>query len=410
MANTTATPTWVVKESARYFVNSLKGVANFRRTYDDQYIQAGAKVGNLVKIRLPQQWTVRSGQGFDQQNILDQTVELPLNRQRGIDFGFSSQEATTELDMVRERYVQPAAETLANQADSDAMEIVYKDVYNFRGLPGTTTSASLTWLQLNSDLTDGATPDTGRVAVLDPLAEVTLVNADRTMQHPGPAVSENWRRGQFAAMQLGVDSWFHDQNVPKHTTGACTGASTPLINGASQTGSSIVTDGWGSGTSSLKEGDIVQFAGVYQVNPVSKISTGRLMKFTLTADISDTAGAITMSISPSIVTSGQLQNVTSAPADNAVVTYWAMAAGGTQAAVVSPQSLLFHPDAFAFVMADMARPQGGADAAFVQSKQMGISIRYVEQFQILSDQNLKRLDILYGAATIQARLAGRMVG
>jgi len=410
MANTTATPTWVVKESARYFANSLKGVANFRRSYDDQYVQAGAKVGNLVKIRLPQQWAVRSGQAFDQQNIIDQTVELPLNRQRGIDFGFSSQEATTELDMVRERYVQPAAETLANQADSDAMEIVYKDVYNFRGVPGTTTATSLAWLQLSSDLTDGATPDTGRVAVLDPLAEVTLVNADRTMQHPGPQVSENWRKGQFAAMQLGVDSWYHDQNIPKHTTGVCAGATTPLINGAGQTGSSIVTDGWGSGVCDLVEGDIVTFAGCYAVNPVSKISTGRLQKFTLTADISDTTGDLTMSVAPAIVISGQLQNVSASPADNAVLTYWAMAAGGTQTAVVSPQSLLFHPDAFAFVMADMARPQGGADAAFVQSKQMGISIRYVEQFQILSDQNLKRLDILYGAATIQARLAGRMVG
>ena len=410
MANTTATPTWVVKESAAYFVNSLKGVSNFRRDYDDQYVQSGAKVGNLVKIRLPQQWTVRSGQGFDQQNILDQTIELPLNRQRGVDFGFSSQEATTELDMVRQRYVQPAVETLANEVDKDAMEIVYKDVYNFRGTPGTTTNASLTWLQLSSDLTDGSTPDTGRVAVLDPLAEVTLVNADRTMQHPGPAVSENWRKGQFAAYQLGVDHWYHDQNIPRHTTGACSGASTPLVNGASQTGSSIATDGWGSGTCSLKEGDIVQFGGVYQVNPISKVSTGRLMKFVLTADVSDTAGAATLSIAPSIITSGALQNVSNAPADNAVVTYLAMTAGGTQATVVSPQSLLFHPDAFAFVMADMARPQGGADSAFYQSKQMGISMRYVQQFDIKTDQNLKRLDILYGAATVQARLAGRMFG
>ena len=36
MANTLVTPTWVVNETAYQFMNSVKGVPNFNRTYDDQ--------------------------------------------------------------------------------------------------------------------------------------------------------------------------------------------------------------------------------------------------------------------------------------------------------------------------------------------------------------------------------------
>ena len=41
---------------------------------------------------------------------------------------------------------------------------------------------------------------------------------------------------------------------------------------------------------------------------------------------------------------------------------------------------------------------------------VGFSIRMVEQYQIGTDQNPSRLDILIGAATIQARLAARIWG
>jgi len=74
--------------------------------------------------------------------------------------------------------------------------------------------------------------------------------------------------------------------------------------------------------------------------------------------------------------------LTPAPADNAVITYWQMAAGGTLATTNSPQSLVYHPDAFAFVMADLIKPNGGATSTTVRSKSLGISIRMVEQYQI----------------------------
>lgn len=410
MPNTLATPSWVTKETARYFVNDLKFLAHVNRTYDDQYVQAGAKVGNTVNARLPQRFTVTDGQALQLQNILDQTVPITLTNQKNVAFGYSSQQATTELDSIRQRYVQPGAEALANAAEVLAFNAVYRDIYSAVGVPGTTPSTTLTYLQAGTKLTDLAAPLSDRVAVLDQLAMQTLANTSSTLFNPSGKISGNYEKGQFGSDQLGVEGWYQDPNRPVHTTGTFT-ASTPVVNGASQTGASLITSGWASGASSLKKGDIFTIAGVNSVNPLSYQSTGRLQQFVVTADISDSSGAMTIAISPSIITSGQLQTVDASPANSAAITVWsANPAGGTLATTTSPQSFVYHPDAFAFVMADLAKPNGGADSTFVRSKALGFSIRMVEQYQIATDQNPSRLDILIGAATLQARLACRVVG
>lgn len=410
MANVTLTSDWVTFETALYFVNSLRGVAQFTREYSDEFVQNGAKVGDTVRVRLPQQFEASEGESLVLQNILDRSVNVILNRRRHVGFQWSSAQATTDIDDVRQRYVQPAAETLANIYDRVSMGDVYKQVYNVVGTLGTTPSAALTYLTAKVRILDFAGPDEGIVAILDPLANATIANATAALFQPPGKIAENWTKGQFANEQLGIAKWYTDQNIPRFTSGSATSASTPLINGASQTGSSIITDGWGSGATQLRQGDSMTFAGVYAVNPLSKESTGRLHQFAVTADIADTAGAITMAITPSIVTSGALQNVTASPADNATITYWSMAAGGTLAATVSPQNLVFHPKAFASVMADLVMPNGGASGSRVNSKTINVALRYVEQFSITSDQNLNRLDILFGSAPIQERMSCRVVG
>jgi len=412
MANTLATPSWVTKEVARGFLNKLVFLAHVNRTYDDQYVQSGAKVGNTVNARLPQRFTVTDGQALQLQNLYDQTVPITLTNQKNVAFGYSSRQATTELDNIRTRYVTPGAEALANAAEVLAFDNVYADIYSSVGTPGTTPSATLTYLQAGVKLTDLSTPLMGRVGMLDPLAMSTLANTTSSLFNPSAVVSENYTEGQFGRKQLGVDGWYQDPVRPTHTTGTFT-ASTPLVNGASQTGSTISTDGWASGAATLNKGDVFTIAGVNSVNPLSYSDNGRLQQFVVTATTSDASGAMaTLPISPSIITSGALQTVSASPANNAVITVLGAtaAASGTLATTTSPQSFVYHPDAFAFVMADLMKPGAGAESTTVRSKSLGFSIRMVEQYQIGTDQNPSRLDILIGATTIQARLAARVWG
>lgn len=407
MANTLVTIDMVTYEASRWFANSLQGVAAFDREYRDDFRSTGGKIGDTLKVRLPQQFEVSEGDALVEQNLRDRYVNLILNRRRHIGMGWSSEEETTDLDAITDRYIRPAAETLASNYDRVAMADVYQSVYNSVGTLGTTPSSALTFLQARARLADNSAPLEMLCAALDPWTNSTLSNAASSLFNPRGKISETWTRGQFAADQLGIAKWVEDQNIPRFTSGACAAASTPVVNGAGQTGSSLVTDGWGAASAPVK-GDILTVAGVYGVNAVSKESTGRLQQFVLTA--TPTAGTdITLSISPSIITSGALQNVTAAPADNAVVTYWSMAAGGTQAATVSPQNLVFAKEAFATVMVDLAMPRGGANASRVSSRDLNIALRLVEQYDINDDKNRSRLDFLAGNAAIRPEWGLRAV-
>ena len=411
MPNTLATPSWVTKELARGYINNLKFAANVNRSYDDQYEQAGAKVGNTVQARLPNRFTVTDGQAMQLQALYDQTVPITLTNQKNVAFGYSSAQATTELDNLRERYVQPGAEALANAVDLLGFQTVTRDIYSSVGTPGTTPSATLTYLQAGTKLTDLATPMDGRIAMLDPLAMQTIANTSSALFNPSAVISENYKNGMFGRNQLGIAEWYQDVNKYVHTTGSFTSC-TPTVNGANQTGSTLITQSWASGATTLNKGDVFTAAGCNSVNPLSYADTGRLQQFVVTATISDTTGAITVAISPSIITSGSLQTVSASPTNAGAITVVGAtsATSGTLTATASPQSLVYHPDAFALVMADLQKPGAGATATTVRSKTLGFSIRMVEQYQIATDQNPSRLDILIGWATIQARLAARVWG
>lgn len=410
MANTLITPSWVLKEVGRSYENSVKFIANIRQ-YDNRYEFGGAKIGNTVQYRLPQRWIVADGQALQEQPILDQTVPITLTNQKHIDFAWSSAQATTEVEDVQKRYTKPAGAALASVADAFAFSAVYRDVYNAVGTPGTTPNATLTYLQAGVKLADQSAPDDGLVGVLDPMAMATIANTSSVLFNPPSTIAGNYRKGQFGGMQLGFEEWYRDQNRPTHTTGTFT-ASTPIMASAGQTGSTISITGWASGATTLKRGDILTIAGVFSVNRLSYVSTGRLQQFTITADTADAAGATaTLPISPSIITSGPLQTVNASAANGAAVTVWsANPVGGVLATTASPQSMMFHPEAFAFVTADLDMPNGGAKATRISSAVGNLSLRMAEQWSALTDQNITRIDMLIGAAAPRPEWAVRVVG
>lgn len=407
MANTIVTPSWVLREVGRNYEASIKFVNNIRQ-YDNQYEFGGAKVGNTVRYRLPQRFIVSDGQALQEQPILDQTVNISLTNQKQVAFAWSSAQATTEIQDVQTRYTKPAGQDLAAAADSFAFQTVYWDVYNSVGTPGTTPSATLTYLQAGVKLADNQAPDDGLIGVLDPMAMATIANTSSTLFNPPSTIAGNYRKGQFGGMQLGFSEWYRDTQRPTHVTGSFT-AATPLVNGANQTGSTVNINGWAAGATFLKKGDIFTMAGVFSVNPSTYKSTGRLQQFVITADTNDAAGVTaTLPISPSIIISGPLQTVSNSPASGAVVLVWSATSGGALVATQSPQSMMFHPESFAFVTADLDMPIGGADSARISSK--GLAMRMARQWDVRTDQNITRIDMLIGAATVRPEWAVRVVG
>lgn len=397
--STFLTISMVTREALRVLENNLSFTKRVARQYDDKFGVEGAKIGTVINVRKPPRYVGRTGQALQIEQSVETSVPVSLNTQAGVDLTFSSQDLALNIDDFSDRFIRPAISAIANRIDADGLAL-YNQIYQQVGTPGTVPNAALTYLTSKARLDEAAAPMDGmRSAVVTPMMEATLVDALKGLFQQASSIADQYARGRMGT-GLGFE-WFVDQNCPTHTYGTYAG-STPLVNGSNQSGASVITDGWSSGATSLKKGDTFTIAGVYAVNPQSRQSTGTLQSFVVTADISDTAGAITIPISPSIVDSGQFQTVSAKPADNAAITI--TGASGT----VSPQGLAFHRDAFTLVTADLPVPNNVDMAARVSDKQLGISLRMIRQYDITTDLWPCRLDVLYGWAALRPELAVRV--
>lgn len=403
MANTNLTISQVTKESLMILENNLTFAKGVNREYDDQFALSGAKIGDTVNIRKPARYVGRTGAALAVEDHTETSVPLVLDTQFGVDLNFTSKELTLSIDEFSDRIIKPAMAVVANKIDRTGLAL-YKNIFNAVGTPGTIPTTLKTYLQAGAKMDYEACPRDGqRALVIDPSAQVEIVDSLKGLFHSQNEVSKQYKDGNMG--QAGGFMWSMDQNINSHTVGAHGG--TPTISGAGQTGAALNVTGFTpSITGVLKAGDIFTVAGVFAVNPQSRESTGQLRQFVVTADANSavTTGAATLSISPSIVTSGAFQTVNAGPANGAAIVV--LGAAGA----VSPTHLAYHKNAFVLGSADLLLPKGVDMAARASDKNSGLSVRMVRQYDINNDKFPCRFDVLFGWKTIYAELACRIQG
>ena len=405
MPNTIITPTWIGRDVLRVAKNETRFVRGISKKLSDDFMVSGTKVGGTVGVRLPQRFTTSKGQGIQIQGLTDTIVYVTITDQANVAWEWSSQQATLEIQETRERYVNPAGTQMANTADKDGLGRLYQDVFWSQGTPGTAITSNSAYYGGADLLTQAAAvPRDSRTVVLNATAGTAIANANLTLFNLGGSKNA-FEEGKLADGALKWKEWWEDVNTFPHTYG--TYAGTPLVNGASQTGASLITDGWSSGAATLNKGDVFTIGSgatlVKAVNVQSYQDSGLAQYFVVTETISDTTGDMTIAISPSIITSGAYQTVVASPANNATINVL-----GTTG-VVSMQSIGFHKEAFVMASADLVMPKQG-QASRVRASGSGMSVRYWEASDIMTDQHPSRLDWIYGFKTIRADWAVRFQG
>lgn len=398
MANTFLSPTIITREALRILHANLNFIGNINRQYDDRFANSGAspsgKIGPSLLIRMPNQFTVRSGATISTQDITETTQTLTVATIKGVDWVMTQSDLTLTIDQYSQRYLQPAMARLASEIEADALSM-YKDVANFIDGDAAQLSA-LHFLQAGQKLFENLAPEVDWVAVINGTHNTKLVDALKGLFNPQVELGQNLRKGMLAKYTLGFDMYRNSLLTP-HTTGTALKATAYTVNGAGQTGAGVIV---ATGTTTFKKGDIITFAGTNAVHPETKVDLGYAKQFTVTADYAGGAG--TIAISPSIVTAGPTQNVTASPTNGGAVTK--VGAGASETYI---QSLVFHPDAFTFVTADLIDPSkfGAYGARQVMD---GISMSMAQQY-LITDMTIKsRIDVLYGFKTIRPELACRI--
>lgn len=387
--------------------NNCQFARYVNRQYDSQFAKAGAKVGATVNARKPPKYQGRYGNGLQPEDIVETPVPVVCDKLFGVDLEFTDVDLTLTMDNFRQRYIEPAVARIANEIDATGLQL-YNQIYNSVGTPAAVPSDAITYLNAGVKLDNTGTPRRGkttRSAVIGSQMQATLVDTLKGLFQSSEKIREQYEDGEMG-QSLGLN-FSMDQNVYTHTVGPLGGV--PLVNGANQTGASLVTDGWTAAAAArLNKGDVFTIANVYGIKPqtgtaTGGISTGALQQFVVTDDVSsDGSGNATIPISPPIVLAGPFATVNSLPADNAALTV----VGAANA--VSPQGLAFHRDAFTLVMVDLEMPRGVDMSGRIVDEDTGFAMRMVRAYDIRTNTRPVRLEALWGWSVLYPEMACRI--
>jgi len=295
--NTILTPTAVTRRALETLQNNLVFTKQINRQYDSSFAQEGGKIGTALKIRLPNQYTVSTGAALDVQDTAEESVTLTVATQKHVDVNFSSSELTMSIDDFAGRILDPAMEELAANIDYAGMGL-YADVYNQVGAAGTVPNTALVYLQAGQKLDEFAAPAGSRRVIINPAANAQTVDSLKGLFAPAGSIAGQYEKGLMGKGALGFD-FFMSQSVNVHTCGSRTNT-TPVVNGAVTSGSSIVVSGAGASVT-YTAGDVFTVADCYAVNPRTKQSTGALQQFVVTAANTSSGGGAACAVALAVV-------------------------------------------------------------------------------------------------------------
>ncbi len=406
MSNALITPAIIAKEALMQLENNCPMAKAVHRDYESEFVKVGAD----ISVRRPVQFTVTDGATLSKQDVIEGKFTVSVDKQKHVGWGFTSADLTLSIDEYSERYIKPACIQLANKIETDILAL-YKDVWNWVGTPSELINSYADFAKAPERLDLGAVPSDSRSMVMSPSDFWSLLGS-QTALYFNSIGEPAYRKGKLGSIG-GVETMM-SQNVQTHTTGTRDNT-TPLADAAAGNGvlsttyalakntdqMILATDGW-STTETLTQGDVFTISAVFAVNPVSKSTLAFLQQFVVKTAATVTNGDSEVTISPAIITSGPYQTVSAAAVDGGTITNLGTASTGYV------QNLCFHKNAFALVMRDLVMPDGVSFKS-KQSKN-GMSIRVLKDFDFVNDEDIIRLDVLYGVKTLDARLATRVSG
>ena len=413
MANNLLTISKITNEALMVLENELTFTGEVDRNYDDQFAVVGAKIGATVNVRRPGRFIGTTGPALNVEDFNETSVPVTLSTQFHVDTQFTTQDLALSLDMFSDRVLKPAVAAIANKIDRDGLVMAKNNTANIVGTAGTPPTGLITYLTAAAYLdAEGAPRDGRRSCLVEPFTSATIVDSLKGLFMPAAKISEQYEKGLMGVDSAGM-KWKMDQNVVSQTFGSYASA-TLSTNTATFTGS--LTSGWASSSTitiaaasaaaALNQGDVIQIANVYAVNPQNRQAYGsnKLRNFVVTAPVTiSSSGSASVTVSPAIITAGQFQNVSvSSTSSTAVVTPF------NNTGTVSPQNIVMHRNAFTLAVADLELPEGVHFAGRASDKEIGLSMRVVRQYTINNDSIPTRLDVLYGWAPLYPELACRV--
>jgi hypothetical protein len=397
MTNTLVTCSIVAKASLAILENMLTFSKFVNRDWQDTFsntMNQGYAPGSTINIKRPPRYTYRAGRVAVPQATVETTVPLTLS-QGGSDLNFTSLERTLSLTRLEDK-IAAAIAPVCNEIDRQGLQLAHFSTFNLINPAGALPTTQLTAVQVLTDsntrldLMGAPVKDGRRYMVTNPQLNGAMIPGFAGLFNMAEKINGQYRTG-YMQDAFGIHPGM-DQNVDVHTNGTQVVTGTAVAAGLS--GASIACVALGG---TITRGTIINFPGVFSVNPQSRVSTGVLADFVVTADLA--AGATALPISPAIVPTGAFQNTSNATtAANFVIRGAASTAYSTNVA--------FHKDAFTLAMVPMWAPPGGKGVIDVaQETHEGFTVKVTEFYDGINDNSVMRIDVLFGWAATYPELS-----
>lgn len=388
----------VTAEVLRVLYNNCAALRSIGRQHE-KYFEQKVPIGTTLQIKRPWRPQGRQGQAFQPEPIVQTTVPLTVSYWRGGDFIYNDTDEALFLDMERfhEDYSRPLGIMIANQIDADLLAFMQQTIPNYVGTPGTLPTTTSTYNSARTALNKLLCPDNDRSVIWTSDYEQNMVGQSQTLFNPQDVVGKQYLSG-VVGKYAGFD-FMRDEQIPAFVQGTYLGAG--YVSGANQSGSSLNFANFTSSSVSVNPGDRFTIAGVYKVNPsglhTAYTGTANLMQFVITQATTDTTGSGTFQIYPPLIPSGQFQNCSASPADQAAITF-----AGTTGATCNT-AFAIQKEAFTAAFIKLHKPMnvqaevmGGEEAGTT-----GIYIRSLRQWQSsgpFAGYETERMDVIYGFA------------
>jgi hypothetical protein len=403
MSNSLVTIDMVTREALRIAHEKLAFIGTVDRQYDDSFAKTGAKIGQTLRVRKPNQYVRTQGSRvMDVQDQAELTGSITVATQDHVDMRFNSAELTLSIDELSKRYIEPAVSVLASGIESDFLAFATKATYNVAGTAGTAINSLVAPGAARAKINQGLAPKDNRAIQMDSVTMGGLVNGVASYFNPSGDIAKQYREGLIA--RTAMADYYENERIWTLTNSSDVTANTNA-DALVTNGGNTVAVGDDLAQADQVVGSVFTIAGVYACHPETKAAYRHLQQFTVTA-----TGTVSVTVSPTIYLSGPRQNVCSSTGAALAVTDFNEKAltfvGAASTSYAMP--LMYHKEAFQFVTADL--PLMDDAHKCVRRVQDGLSMRVWQASDIRNDELLMRIDILYGMAALRPEWACRMIG
>lgn len=400
MSNTFKVIDMVTKESLRIMHEKLAFIGTVDRQYDDSFKSSGAKIGSTLRVREPNQYKRRQGSRvMDVQDQNEQTQTITVATQDGVDMRFNSAELIQSVnngaafDDLSKNYIEPAVSVLVSGIESDFLSYCTKLTPAVAGTAGSAINSLTALGAARAKLNQQLAPKDERYVQMDSVQMGTLVSGVASYFNDQKALSEQYREG--FVKRTAMATFYENERVWTLANGADVAGE--INNGTLTSGiTSLTVDGF---TAAPAVGAVFTVESIYDVHPETKAAYSHLKQFVVTA-----ATTTSITFSPAMIydTTNPRQNCSGTPVNDADITF----VGAASASYLQP--LMYHPEAFQFVTADL--PLMDDAQKCVRRMKDNLSVRVWMGSDIRNDELLLRLDILYGMAALRPQWACRLIG